>query len=154
MAVTINAHQLNDYIGKETGVSKWFTVTQKQIDNFADATHDHQYIHTDPIMAKKSPFGCTIAHGFLSLSLLSAVSYESALNLEDTVMGINYGFDKIRFLQPVKVNSRVRGRMVLASVVEKAPGQFLNDWDVTIEIESQIKPALIARWLTMTIIKT
>lgn len=154
MTITIQAQQLSDYVGKETGVSRWFTVTQQQIDSFADATHDHQYIHTDPIRAKGSPYGCTIAHGFLSLSLLSAISYESAINLENTVMGINYGFDKIRFLQPVKVNSRVRGRMVLANVIEKAPEQFLYTWDVTVEIESQPKPALIAQWLTMTIIKS
>jgi len=154
MTITIKAKQLHQYIGKETGVSKGFTVTQQQIDSFADATHDHQYIHIDPIKAMETPYGTTIAHGFLSLSLLSAISYESAINLENTVMGINYGFDKVRFLQPVKVNSRVRGRMVLAKVIEKEPGQFLYTWDVTVEIESQAKPALIAQWLTMTIIKS
>jgi acyl dehydratase len=154
MTITIQAKQLSDYIGKETGVSRWFTVTQQQIDSFAHATHDHQYIHTDPIRAKATPYGCTIAHGFLSLSLLSAISFESAINLENSVMGINYGFDKIRFLQPVKVNSRVRGRMLLANVIEKTPDQFLYTWDVKVEIESQPKPALIAQWLTMTIIKS
>ncbi|MFT4930010.1 MAG: acyl dehydratase, partial [Phenylobacterium sp.] len=135
-----------------TGVSSWFTITQEQINQFGQATHDQQYIHVDPEKAKTSAFGGTIAHGFLSLSLLSAVSYEAAINLENTVMGLNYGFEKIRFLQAVKVNSKVRGRMKLEDVIEKRPGQFLYTWAVTIEIEGEEKPALTAKWLTMTII--
>jgi acyl dehydratase len=141
-----------DYIGKETGLSRWFTITQEQIDTFADATHDHQFIHIDPVKAKQTPFGSTIAHGFLSLSLLSAVAYDAGINIENTLMGLNYGFDKIRFLQPVNVNSKIRGHMVLANVLEKRPGQFLLSWDVTIEIDSVDKPALTAQWLTMIII--
>jgi acyl dehydratase len=152
MTIKINASELSKYVGKETGVSQWFTITQEQINKFADATHDHQYIHVDPEKAKSTPFGATIAHGFLSLSLLSVVAYEAAINLENTVMGLNYGFEKIRFLQAVKVNSRVRGRMVLNDVIEKRPGQFLYTWTVTIEIEGEEKPALTAQWLTMTII--
>ncbi|MGB0938254.1 MAG: MaoC family dehydratase [Colwellia sp.] len=152
MAIHINAKDLNQYIGKETGVSNWFTITQAQINQFGDATHDQQYIHVDPEKAKDSPFGGTIAHGFLSLSLLSAIAYEAAITLENMVMGLNYGFEKVRFLQPVKVDSKVRGRMVLGNVVEKRPGQFLYTWDVTIEIEGETKPALTALWLTMTII--
>lgn len=151
MALTIHAEDLTDYIGKKTGVSRWFTITQEQIDSFADATHDHQFIHIDPVKAKQTPFGGTIAHGFLSLSLLSAVSYEAGLNLEKTLMGLNYGFDKIRFLQPVSVNSKIRGHMVLANVLEKRPGEFLLTWDISIEIESVDKPALTAQWLTITI---
>ena len=152
MAVTMQAQNLTDYIGKKTGVSRWFTITQQQIDTFADATHDHQFIHIDPVKAKETPFGSTIAHGFLSLSLLSAVAYDAGINLENTLMGLNYGFDKIRFLQPVNVNSKIRGQMVLANVLEKRPGQFLLTWDVTIEIDGVEKPALTAQWLTMTII--
>lgn len=152
MTTTINTNVLNDYVGKESGVSKWFTISQAQIDMFADATHDHQFIHVDTEKAKQTPFGTTIAHGFLSLSLLSAIAYDASINLENTVMGLNYGFDKIRFLQPVKVNSRVRGRMTLSKVVEKRPGEFLFSWDVTVEIESEEKPALSAQWLTMAIV--
>lgn len=151
MAITIQAQDLKDYIGKETGVSRWFTITQEQIDTFANATHDHQFIHIAPEKAKETPFGCTIAHGFLSLSLLSAVAYDAGINLESALMGLNYGFEKIRFLQPVKVNSKIRGQMVLANVLEKRPGQFLLTWDVSIEIESIEKPALTAQWLTMSI---
>jgi acyl dehydratase len=152
MSITMQAQDLTDYVGKKTGVSRWFTITQEQIDTFADATHDHQFIHIDPVKAKQTPFGSTIAHGFLSLSLLSAVAYDAGVNITNTLMGLNYGFDKIRFLHPVNVNSKIRGHMVLANVLEKRLGQFLLTWDVSIEIESVDKPALTAQWLTMTII--
>ena len=151
MAHIIKADSLFEQVGKYKGTSKWFTFTQGQIDCFADATHDHQFIHVDPEKAKGGPFGGTIAHGFLSLSMLSAISYDAALDLETRVMGLNYGFDKIRFLQPVPVNSRVRGHMSLAEVQEKRPGEYLLFWDVSVEIEGMEKPALFARWLTMTI---
>ena len=154
MTITIHPSKLSEYVGKETGVSEWITVTQGQIDQFADATHDHQFIHVDPAAAAKTPFGGTIAHGFLSLSLLSAFSYQTGVLLEGMVMGLNYGFEKVRFLSPVKVGSRVRGRTVLADVVEKRPGQFLYTWDVTVEIEGEERPALKAEWLTMTIVET
>ncbi|WP_068544499.1 MaoC family dehydratase [Thalassotalea crassostreae] len=152
MTININARDLQQYVGTETGVSRWFTITQQQINQFGEATHDQQYIHCDPDKAKSSPFGGTIAHGFLSLSLFSAIAYDAAINLENTVMGLNYGFEKIRFLQPVKVDSQVRGRMILADVIEKRPGQFLYTWDVTVEIDGEQKPALTAQWLTMTIV--
>jgi acyl dehydratase len=152
MAITINSKVLSDYIGKQSGVSRWFTISQEQIDMFADATHDHQFIHVDVEKAKETPFGSTIAHGFLSLSLLSAIAYDASINLENTIMGLNYGFDKIRFLHPVKVNSKVRGSMVLVDILEKRPNEFLLTWNVTIEIESIEKPALTAQWLTMTIV--
>ncbi|MEQ3696227.1 MAG: MaoC family dehydratase [Pseudomonadales bacterium] len=154
MTITIHPSKLSEYVGKETGVSEWITVTQGQIDQFADATHDHQFIHVDPAAAARTPFGGTIAHGFLSLSLLSAFSYQTGVLLEGMVMGLNYGFEKVRFLSPVKVGSRVRGRTVLADVVEKRPGQFLYTWDVTVEIEGEERPALKAEWLTMTIVET
>jgi acyl dehydratase len=152
MAITINSKTLTEHIGKQSGVSRWFTISQQQIDIFADATHDHQFIHVDVEKAKETPFGSTIAHGFLSLSLLSAIANDASINLENTVMGLNYGFDKIRFLQPVKVNSKVRGKMVLADVLEKRPHEFLLTWNVTVGIESIEKPALTAQWLTMTIV--
>ncbi len=152
MATTINATNLPDYVGKTVGTSSWFTITQAQINTFGDATHDHQFIHVDPIKAKDSPFGGTIAHGFLSLSLLSAIAYEAGLQLENMTMGLNYGFEKIRFLQAVKVNSKVRGKMSLTEFTEKRPGQFLFNWLVEVEIEGETKPALTAQWLTMTMI--
>ena len=89
MTITMQAQDLTDYVGKKTGISRWFTITQEQIDTFADATHDHQFIHIDPVKAKQTPFGSTIAHGFLSLSLLSAVAYDAGINLENTLMGLN-----------------------------------------------------------------
>jgi len=152
MGLKINHSQLKNYIGSEVGVSEWFDITQAQINQFGESTHDMQYIHCDPELAKDSPFGGTIAHGFLSLSLLSAIAYQAGLELDDTVMGLNYGFEKIRFLQPVAVKQRVRGHMFLENVIEKQPKQFLFTWNVTIEIENEEKPALIAQWLTMTII--
>jgi acyl dehydratase len=152
MATTINATNLPDYVGKTVGTSSWFTITQAQINRFGDATHDHQFIHVDPIKAKETPFGGTIAHGFLSLSLLSAISYEAGLQLENMTMGLNYGFEKIRFLQAVKVNNKVRGKMSLTEFTEKRPGQFLFNWLVEVEIEGETKPALTAQWLTMTMI--
>jgi acyl dehydratase len=152
MATTISATNLPDYVGKTVGTSSWFTITQAQINTFGDATHDHQFIHVDPIKAKETPFGGTIAHGFLSLSLLSAISYEAGLQLENMTMGLNYGFEKIRFLQAVKVNNKVRGKMSLTEFTEKRPGQFLFNWLVEVEIEGETKPALTAQWLTMTMI--
>ncbi|WP_299074241.1 MaoC family dehydratase [uncultured Paraglaciecola sp.] len=152
MAVIINATQLPDYIGKTIGTSSWLTITQEQINSFADTTLDHQFIHIDPEKAKQTPFGTTIAHGFLSLSLLSAMSFEAGLHLENTTMGINYGFDKIRFLQPVKVNSKVRGNMTLSEYTEKRPGEFLLKWLVEVEIEGESKPALTAQWLSMIMV--
>ncbi len=133
--------------GQEIGVSDWFTVTQAQIDAFADCTHDHQYIHVDPVAAAKTPFGTTIAHGFLTLSLLSAMVYQMPA-IEGVVMGVNYGFNKIRFVSPVRVNSRVRARFVLLDFTEIRPGEIQYTLAVTVEIEGQDKPALVAEWLS------
>ncbi|MDP5148237.1 MaoC family dehydratase [Shewanella sp. ULN5] len=152
MGHKVNISQINEFVGKETGVSKWYQITQAQINQFADATHDHQFIHVDPEAAKVTPFGGTIAHGFMSLAYLSAFSFETGIEIENMKMGLNYGFDKIRFIQPVKEGSNIRGRTVLNSVVEKKPGQYLLNWDVEVEIENESKPALIAQWLTMTIV--
>ncbi len=134
-------------IGREVGVSGWLTVDQPRIDAFADATEDHQFIHVDPAAAAAAGFGGTIAHGFLSLSLLSRMAAEAMLIPDRLRMALNYGFDRIRFLAPVKSGKRVRGRFVLDSVEEKAPGQILLRHIVTVEIEGVEKPALTAVWL-------
>jgi acyl dehydratase len=134
-------------IGSETGVSGWLTVDQGRIDAFADATEDRQFIHVDPAAAAQTPFGGTIAHGFLTLSLLSRMGAEAMLLPETLRMAVNYGFERVRFIAPVRSGSRVRGRFVLASVDEKGPGQVLVRHSVTVEIEGQEKPALVASWL-------
>jgi len=152
MALTLNPDQLPQYIGKEVGVSEWLTVDQARINQFAEATGDHQYIHVDPERAASTPFGSTIAHGFLTMSLMVLMGYEGSTKLENTVMGINYGFDKLRFISPVKVDSRIRGRFRLLSAEEKKPGHYLLKHEVTVEIEGEEKPALIAEWLGMTVV--
>jgi acyl dehydratase len=139
-------------IGSEIGVSDWITVDQARIDAFADATEDHQFIHVDEGMAKQTPFGGTIAHGFLSLSLLSRMAADVMLAPETLKMGVNYGFDRVRFLAPVKSGSQVRGRFVLDAADEKAPGQLLTRHTVTVEIEGEDKPALTAQWLGLLFI--
>ena len=153
MSNVINASQLSDFIGKEVGLTDWIVVDQERINQFADATGDHQYIHLDAERAAQTPFGTTIAHGFLTLSLLSMLSgMGGGLKLENTVMGINYGLDKVRFLNPVKSGAKIRARFVLASAEEKKPGSFLLKHNVTVEIDGEEKPALIADWLGMTIV--
>jgi len=142
---------MKESIGADLGTAEWLMIDQQRINAFADCTIDHQFIHIDPEKAAKTPFGGTIAHGFLSLSLLSYFAASVGCRLEDTIMGINYGFDKVRFLAPVKVSSRVRARARLLDVQEKKPGQFLIKQEVTIEIEGESTPALIAEWLTMAI---
>ena len=135
-------------IGKEIGVSSWITVDQARIDAFADATEDRQFIHVDPDAAAQTPFGGTIAHGFLSLSLLSRMGGRGdARSRQASKMAINYGLDHVRFLAPVTSGKRVRGRFTLDSVEEKAPGQLLLRHSVTVEIEGEDKPALTANWL-------
>lgn len=134
-------------VGTEVGLSSWLTIDQGRIDEFAEATEDHQFIHVDPEAAAKSPFGGTIAHGFLTLSLLSRMAAEGMLVPDGVRMALNYGFDRVRFLAPVKSGSRVRGRFTLDSIEEKAPGQWLLRHTVTVEIEGEDKPALTAVWL-------
>jgi acyl dehydratase len=138
-------------IGEEIGVSSWLTVDQHRIDAFAEATEDRQFIHIDPSAAAQTPFGGTIAHGFLSLSLLSRMAAETMLIPEGTKMALNYGLDRIRFLAPVKSGARVRGRFTLDSVEEKAAGQYLMRHIVTVDIEGQEKPALTAVWLGLIV---
>ena len=148
----VSLDEMRSRIGEEVGASSWLTVDQPRIDAFADATEDHQFIHVDPAAAAQTPFGGTIAHGFLSLSLLSRMGAEAMLLPDGLKMAINYGFDRIRFLAPVKSGKRVRGRFVLDSVEEKAPGQLLVRHKVTVEIEGEDKPALTADWLGLMFI--
>jgi acyl dehydratase len=140
--------EIRSRVGKETGVSSWIMIDQARIDAFADATEDRQFIHVDPAAAQPV-FGGTIAHGFLSLSLLSRMGAEAMLMPEGMKMAINYGLDRVRFLAPVRSGKRVRGRFTLDSVEEKAPGQWLLHHNVSVEIEDEEKPALAALWLTL-----
>lgn len=149
---TIPASELAGQIGQEVGVSDWILVDQARINAFADATEDWQFIHVDPEAAAQTPFGGTIAHGFLTLSLLSRMTFDATPVLEGTVMGVNYGLDRVRFLQPVPSGARVRGRFRLLEAAEKGAGRWLLKHEVTVEIEGQDKPALIAEWLGMQIL--
>src|SRR5690348_17049042 len=145
--------EIKSRIGDEVGVSGWITVDQARIDAFADATEDRQFIHVDPGAAARTPFRGTIAHGFLSLSLLSRMGAEAMLMPEGLQMAINYGLDRVRFLAPVRSGKRVRGRFVLDSVEEKAPSQWLLRHTVSVEIENEDKPVLTAQWLTLMILQ-
>jgi acyl dehydratase len=136
-------------VGTEIGVSGWLLIDQVAIDAFADVTQDHQFIHTDPEAAAQTPFGGTVAHGFLTLSLLSRMAADVMLRPERVTMAVNYGFERVRFIAPVRSGSRVRGRFVLAGVHEKNPGQWQFVHNVTVEIEGQEKPALTADWIGM-----
>lgn len=144
--------QLHAQIGV-TQYSQWLLVDQAMVDRFADATLDHQFIHVDPQRAAATPFGGTIAHGFLTLSLLPHLceSLPSAPASQGGGMNVNYGFDRLRFVRPVRTGSRVRLASTLAAVEEKRPGQFQQTQDVVIEIEGEEKPALIAAWITQFI---
>jgi acyl dehydratase len=143
----VSLEEIRAHVGEEIGVSSWLTVDQERIDAFAEATEDRQFIHTDPAAAAQTPFGATIAHGFLSLSLLSRMGSEIFLAPEGVKMALSYGLDRVRFLAPVRSGKRVRGRFTLDSVEEKAPGQILFRYTVTVEIEGEDKPALTAQWL-------
>jgi acyl dehydratase len=142
-----NLADIRARVGEVIGISDWLTVDQARILAFAEATEDRQFIHTDPAAAAQTPFGGTIAHGFLSLSLLSRMGAEAMLIPAGMKMAVNYGLDRVRFLAPVRSGKRVRGRFVLDSVEEKAPGQILMRHTVTVEIEGEDKPALTAQWL-------
>jgi|TARA_R110002073_G_scaffold67393_4_gene167992 acyl dehydratase len=150
---TVKPADLASHVGKEIGLSDWIKLDQSRIDQFADVTEDHQFIHLDPERAaKETPFGGTIAHGFLSLSMLSRMAMDIAFVLDGMAMGINYGFDKVRFLVPVSAGKQIRGRFVLEDAVERQPGQWMLRFGVTVEIEGEEKPALIAQWLTMQVV--
>jgi acyl dehydratase len=148
MAKTMTKEQLLELVGQELGTSEWFAVDQERINQFADVTKDHQFIHVDPERAVAAGLDGTIAHGMLTLSMIVGFCRDFAPALEGSKMVINYGFDKVRFASPVKVNDRIRAVAVLAEARERA-GQLLVKAKVTIEIEGETKPALIAEWLTL-----
>ena len=141
--------EIESRMGAEVGVSDWIMLDQPRIEAFAEATEDRQFIHVDPASAAQTPFGGTIAHGFLTLSLLSRMAAEAMLVPDGIKMIVNYGLDRVRFLAPVRSGKRVRGRFTLDSVEQKAPGQLLMRHLVTVEIEGEEKPALTATWLTL-----
>jgi acyl dehydratase len=144
--ISLEAYQA--MVGKEIGVSSWHLIDQPRIDTYADVIEDHQFIHIDPERAKKeTAFGTTIAHGFLTMSLLSIMSYEVMPVIAGTTMGVNYGFDKLRFISPVRSGKRVRGRFVLAEARLRKPNELQSRTNVTVEIEGEDKPALVAEWL-------
>ena len=154
MAETISIEEFGQLAGRELPTSDWLEIDQARIDMFANATNDHQFIHVDPERAAGTPFGGTIAHGFLTLSLLSDLLGECWPLPEGLQMGLNYGSDKVRFLAPVRVGQRVRTTGRISEIGEKRPGQWLVKTHVTVEIEGESTPALIAEILTMFIVAT
>lgn len=139
--------EIKGKVGTDLGASPWIEVDQQAIDTFADVTGDHQFIHVDPAAAAQTPFGGTIAHGFLTLSLLSQMAAHVMLVPDTTRMAVNYGFEKVRFIAPVRSGKRVRGHFTLVSAEEKRPGQWQFVHNVTVEIEGEGKPALTADWI-------
>jgi acyl dehydratase len=146
---TASLEEIRSKVGQEVGLSDWILVDQGRIDRFAEVTEDHQFIHVDPAAAAKTPFGGTIAHGFLTLSLLSRMAADAMQVPDGVKMGVNYGFEKVRFLAPVRAGKRVRGRFTLLSAEEKRPGQWQFLHKVDVEIEGEGKPALTAEWIGM-----
>jgi len=138
-------------VGTKYEPSEWIDITQDRINTFADCTEDHQFIHVDEEAAAKTPFGSTIAHGLLTLSLLPKLIEGQGVVPENLVMGLNYGFDKIRFLAPVRVGKRVRGHVEILSVDQKDDNRFLIKQGITVEIEGEDTPALVAEWLNMMV---
>ncbi len=138
--------ELKDVVGQEIGTSDWMRVTQQQINQFADATGDHQWIHVDPVRAKQGPYGGTIAHGFLTLSLLPKMFY-MAVHIEQTRMGINYGLNKVRFPAPVPVESRLRCKIKLLGCEEVAGNGVQLTWDMAMEREGEVKPVCVAEFI-------
>ena len=140
------------WIGKQTGVSDWVEIDQERINAFADVTEDWQFIHIDPEKAKATPFGGTIAHGFLTLSMLSRLAADQVIVLEGVKMGVNYGFEKVRFMSPVRAGKSIRGVFTLMEADERTPGQWRFLYSAKVEIEGEEKPALIAEWVTMQVV--
>lgn len=147
---TITVAAMRDRIGTDT-VSDWITVTQAMIDGFAEATGDRQFIHVDPARAAQTPFGGTIAHGFLTLSLMPQLAEKvaDAPVVQGMRMAVNYGGNSVRFVTPVRSGARIRGRFHLAAFDEKRPGQYQQVTDFTVEIEGADTPALVAQWITL-----
>jgi len=141
--------RIRSKVGTLVGTSPWIEIGQQAIDAFAEVTGDHQFIHVDPEAAKDSPFGSTVAHGFLTLSLLSQMAYSAMYLPPDMRMSANYGFERVRFLAPVRAGKRVRGHFTLVEMEEKRPGEWRFLHNVSVEIEGEDKPALIADWIGM-----
>jgi acyl dehydratase len=138
-------------VGGEPFLSRWFTLDQPRFDAFAEVTEDRQFIHVDPQAAAATPFGGTIAHGFLTLAMLSAMAKDALPPLAGVAMGVNYGLDRLRFLTPVKAGARVRGRFALIDAKRRGASDWLLRYDVSVEIEGGDRPALVAQWLTMIV---
>ncbi len=152
MAVKIvPKEEMLDAIGTKFEPGEWIEVTQERINAFADCTEDHQFIHVDEEAAKKTPFGGTIAHGFLTLSLLPKLVEGNGVIPENIVMGLNYGFEKVRFLAPVPSGKRVRAHCEVTDISTKDGSRFLINQSVSVEIEGEEKPALVAQWLSMVV---
>lgn len=150
---SVSLEKLKSMIGAEMVGTAWTLVDQAMIDKFADATGDHQFIHVDPEKAKLTPFGGTIAHGFLTLSLMPLLSSKIDMpRLEGVKMGVNYGGNRVRFLNPIRSGKRVRGRSTLIDITEKRPGQIQITSEFTVEIEGEDKPAMIAEWISQVFI--
>ena len=143
---------IKDVVGREVGLSDWVTITQDMVNQFAALTRDPVEIHTNVELAKTTPFGGTIAHGLLTLSMIGGFCTAAPVLMDGITTGLNYGFDKVRFIAPVKTGSRLRGRFVLRSMDEKSPGRWVSVMDVTIEIEGEERPAAVAEWLGMQIV--
>ena len=148
----VGRQELEALVGRPLGTSEWMTIDQARVDAFADATDDHQFIHVDRERAAATPFGGTIAHGLLTLSLIVPLCLDFVPKIEGTKLLVNYGFDKVRFSAPVRVGKRIRATAVLADVVERKPGQVVLKLDVKIEVEGEAKPALTAEWLSLHVI--
>ncbi len=146
---TMSLEEVQGYVGKEIGVSDWFEMDQNRISAFADITEDHMFLHVDPEAAAQTPFGGTIAHGLLTLSMMPVMAYQAVPGISGTRMGVNYGYNRIRFMAPVKSGKRIRGRFVVKSVEPKDGGRMEINHEATIEIEGEDKPALVGEWLTM-----
>ncbi len=153
MTITIAESDIPNLAGRQLEPSPWLEITQERVDQFADATNDHQFIHVDPERAAKTPFGGPIAHGFLSLSLLSYMNAQSSVVPENLAMIINYGSDRIRYLAPVRVGKRIRSHQQVLEITEKRPGQWLMKTAVTVEIEGEETPALAAEILSMLVVE-
>ena len=147
----VSLERLRESIGAEIGLSRWFEISQARIDAFAEITEDMQFIHVDPVAAA-TPFGGAIAHGFLTLSMLSAMAYDAVPRVEGAVMGVNYGFDKVRFVSPVRAGARIRGRFKLLGLTRRSDAEWQMRNAVEVEIEGAAKPALVAEWLGMFVL--
>lgn len=151
-AKSLTLDEYRALVGQEVGVSDWIDVPQDKINAFAEVTGDHQFIHVNPELAAQTPFGTTIAHGYLTLSLLSVMAYQAMPGIKGTRMGVNYGLNKVRFMAPVKSSKKVRGRFTIADVTQRPDGAWQTTVNVSVEIDGETKPALAAEWITLAFV--